>query len=217
MSNVAEHTLPWNSTTLSFVTAGKCYVALESISTGERHYYLVEQKVERGQIPDPKNPGKTVEGIIKRFDFWFVSLVVGAIDDHDQRYLGVIDKPDGKLAFRTTKGTAKNSKATSENINAFGDLIRDLDLGLDNGHIWRIWHQGRCGRCGRALKVPESVATGIGPICAKIMGIDLKSVAPDVIEKLAALAPPETQDDPQDAGAYQDNAPRSLANLRTQR
>lgn len=159
MSNVAEHTLPWTPTTLAFITAGKCYVALESIADGSRHYYHVEQKVERGDVTDPKT-GRTVNTITKRYDFWFVSLVVGAIDDSKPKYLGVMDKSTGKLAFRTTKGTAKNKKATAENINAFGDLIRDLGLGLNNGHLTRIWHQGRCGRCTRALKVPESVATG---------------------------------------------------------
>ena len=40
--------------------------------------------------------------------------------------------------------------------------------------------------------MPESVATGIGPKCAKVMGIDLKSVAATLIEKLAALVPAET-------------------------
>jgi hypothetical protein len=28
-----------------------------------------------------------------------------------------------------------------------------------------VWHEGRCGRCGRSLTVPESVASGIGPVC----------------------------------------------------
>ena len=157
MSNVAEHTLPWNPTTLTFITAGKCYVALESISDGTRHYYYVEQKVDRGLVTDPKT-GKQTESVIKRYDFWFVSLVIGAIGDSKPRYLGVMEKKAGKLAFRTTYGTKKNSAASAENINAFGDLIYDLDAGLNNGHLTRIWHQGRCGRCTKALKVPESVA-----------------------------------------------------------
>ena len=201
MSNVAEHTLPWTPTTLAFITAGKCYVALESISTGVRHYYSVDQKVDRGPVTDPKT-GKTKDGVVKRYDFWFVGLVVGAIGDSKSRYLGVLEKKAGKLVFRTTIGTKKNAKASAENINAFGDLIRDLDAGLNNGHLTRIWHQGRCGRCGLALKVPESVATGIGPVCAKLMGIDLKSVAPSLIEKLAALAPAETVEDDETAFAH---------------
>ena len=33
-------------------------------------------------------------------------------------------------------------------------------------HI-EIWHEGKCGRCGRSLTVPESIAAGIGPVCAE--------------------------------------------------
>jgi hypothetical protein len=29
-----------------------------------------------------------------------------------------------------------------------------------------VWHQGSCGKCGRPLTVPESIASGIGPVCA---------------------------------------------------
>lgn len=29
-----------------------------------------------------------------------------------------------------------------------------------------VWHEGRCGKCGRRLTTPESIETGIGPICA---------------------------------------------------
>lgn len=31
-----------------------------------------------------------------------------------------------------------------------------------------IYHDGCCGRCGKQLTVPESIATGLGPECAKI-------------------------------------------------
>lgn len=34
-----------------------------------------------------------------------------------------------------------------------------------------IWHEGSCLRCGRQLTVPESIASGYGPICAEILGI----------------------------------------------
>ena len=29
-----------------------------------------------------------------------------------------------------------------------------------------VWHEGRCGRCSRVLTVPESLQTGLGPVCA---------------------------------------------------
>lgn len=33
-----------------------------------------------------------------------------------------------------------------------------------------VWHDGTCARCGRTLTTPESVAAGLGPICANRVG-----------------------------------------------
>lgn len=33
-----------------------------------------------------------------------------------------------------------------------------------------IWHEGKCGRCGRQLTVPESIESGFGPECVKMIG-----------------------------------------------
>lgn len=32
-------------------------------------------------------------------------------------------------------------------------------------------HEGKCGRCGRKLRVTESIVNGIGPVCAKKLGL----------------------------------------------
>ena len=29
-----------------------------------------------------------------------------------------------------------------------------------------FWHEGHCGRCGKLLTTPESIARGLGPVCA---------------------------------------------------
>lgn len=178
-----QHVLKHDKTTLAFLLAGRCYVTLEKIADGARHTYFVEQKVDKGLVDDPKHPGKKVQTIVKRYDFWFVSLVKGAIGDSKPRYLGVIDP----TTFRTTTKTANNQLATADNINLFGDILRDLRAGVSNAHKVRIWHCGMCGRCGRELKVPESIATGIGPECAKTMGITMVSVEPSAVEKIASL------------------------------
>lgn len=183
MAKHEQHILPHTDTTLAFLLAGRCYVTLEQIADEVRHTYFVEQKVEKGLVDDPKHPGQKVETIVKRFDFWFVSLVKGAIGDTKPVYLGVIDPQ----AFRTTKGTAKNQLATAENVNLFGDILRDLRVKKSNAHKVRIWHCNRCGRCGRDLSVPSSILTGLGPTCAAEMGIKMANDEPTVVEKLAAL------------------------------
>ena len=67
------HVLPWNATTLAFVLAGKCWVSLEDVVTGERFTYSVKQKVKMGYAPDPKKPGQTVYTIVERGPFWRAS------------------------------------------------------------------------------------------------------------------------------------------------
>lgn len=33
----------------------------------------------------------------------------------------------------------------------------------------QIWHDGKCGRCNRQLTVPESIESGFGPECVKLI------------------------------------------------
>lgn len=182
MSKNEMHVLPWNSTTLAFLLAGKCYVTLEVVSTGVRYTYEIRQKVDKGMVTDPKT-GKQKETIVKRYDFWFVAVQPGAIGDARPCYLGVID-PD---TFRTTGSTTKNKLANAENINLIGDVVRDLRAGQNNSHKVKIWHCGKCGRCSKALKVPSSILTGLGPDCAEQMGIKMADASPTTIEKIASL------------------------------
>lgn len=180
-----QHVLPWNETTLAFLLAGKCWVSLEHVLTGARYTYLVEQRVDYGTVTETDKDGKQVqrETIVKRHPFWIVSLQKGAIDEASPHYLGVIDS----TAFRTSKGTAKAANATADNINTFGDVLRDLRAGQNNGHKVKIWHCGKCGHCARALSVPSSIKTGFGPDCAQKLGIEMADTSPTLIEKVAAL------------------------------
>lgn len=47
-------------------------------------------------------------------------------------------------------------------------LAHQVDVLLEKAD-W--WHEGVCGRCGRRLTVPESIDTGFGPECKKIVGL----------------------------------------------
>jgi hypothetical protein len=179
-SNNPKTPMPWEYC-LSFMLAGRAITTIESISDGSRNTYLIEQVVDEVKQAD----GSTKE---VRRDRWFVSLLVGPENTRSYRYLGCVDDVFGTRSFRTTKGTAKNKSASAENINRFGDVIRDLVAGVNNAHKTRIWHHGICGRCCKTLTVPASIATGLGPICAKHMGVDMKKVDPTLIEKLAALS-----------------------------
>lgn len=184
-SHTPKVPMPW-SYALQYMTAGRCIVTLESIADESRDTYLIEQVIDEVKTTDADGNEKVEE--IRR-DKFFVSLLVGSDNTKSYKYLGFIDSKFGSRTFRTTAGTKKNKHATAENINRFGDVFRALVEGKDNGHQTRVWHHGICGRCTKTLTVPASIATGLGPICAKAMGVDMKKVSPDLIQKLAALAP----------------------------
>lgn len=127
---------------LNFILAGKSVFTLVSEKTSTRYTYSVA-KAKRGEA-------------------WFVSLLTGPDNTSNYTYLGYITF-DGALSFRLTKKSRLSSDAVPVKAFAwtFGKLVAEQQPPVE------IWHSGRCGCCGRALTVPESIASGIGPTCAK--------------------------------------------------
>jgi len=178
-----RYPLAWDGA-LPFLLAGKAVITLEAISDSSRHTYAVEQKVTYEEVV--KDGKKVTEKT--RHDLWFVKLLIGADNTRSYKYLGLVTGANGKWGFRTTKGTAKNSGASAENINRFGDIVAALISSDSLANKYRIWHRGFCAHCSKDLTVPSSVATGFGPTCAKKLGIPMKNIEPNLIEKLASLA-----------------------------
>jgi hypothetical protein len=93
----------------------------------------------------------------KPVDMWFVSLLTGPDNYQDYQYIGVLRGEEAKFGL-----TAK-SKLSSDapGVQAMIWISRNWEsLAME------VWHEGVCGRCGRKLTVPESIALGIGPVCA---------------------------------------------------
>lgn len=133
-----------------FILAGKAIFTVKSVS-GEYYTYQVTKK----------------EATERYKASYFISLLTGPDNETDYTYLGMLN-PVTFLAYPT-----RASKFTTES-----KPFRVLDWALKQ--IWNntslpegyaIYHEGRCCRCGRTLTVPESIESGIGPECAKIMGL----------------------------------------------
>lgn len=98
----------------------------------------------------------------------FVSLLTGPENTSDYSYLGILNPSEG-----TVRLTAK-SRVTDESMVV--KLLRRVlsRLWKDEGNAiesagFKLHHEGKCGRCGRMLTVPESIESGIGPECRKLM------------------------------------------------
>lgn len=125
-----------------FVLAGNARFTVVSKKTGTRFTFEVVS------APHP--------GIQKGEPAHFVALLTGP-----DRYshLGTI--------FDLKKyrhGKKSNISSDAPSAQAFAWFWERLSLGGELGTC-EFWHEGKCGKCGRALTVPESIATGLGPIC----------------------------------------------------
>lgn len=128
----------------AFALAGNATLTLRSKVSGNRFTYRIRR-------PGDDRPH-------------FVSLLNGSDNEGSYEYLGTI--------INDSYGHGRKSKITADAMSAkafdwFWLAMRKniMPIALE------IWHEGRCGRCGRKLTVPESIASGIGPECAKRGGL----------------------------------------------
>jgi hypothetical protein len=126
-----------------FVKAGKAIFTLENEATGNRFTYKVKKCNDK--------------------DIWFVSVLNGPDNYHNYMYLGTIFGND----FRSTAKARVSKDALSFKAFAWLNLYLNSDKDLPEGV--HVHHEGRCGRCGKRLTVPESIKSGFGPECIKLM------------------------------------------------
>ena len=127
-----------------FITGGKAFFTIVSSDTGVRYTFKVSQK-------------ENDDGSLSPF---FVSILTGPDNWSNYRYLGTISHSGRYAHGRKSKISDKAPSA-----RCISWLLSNVH---DSEQMARIefWHEGRCGVCGRKLTVPESVASGIGPVCA---------------------------------------------------
>ena len=132
-----------------FIRAGRAVFTVSN-GNGVHYTYKVTYKKPSGKFRET----------------WFVSLLTGPNKEEDFSYMGMLGDD---LQVRLTR----NSRFTEDIvpfrvINWFLKLVRD---GKPLPEGYSAHHEGRCGRCGRTLTVPETIESGIGPECAKKMGL----------------------------------------------
>jgi hypothetical protein len=130
---------------LSYIFAGNAKVTLKSLASGKHFTYHVKAKA------DQKDPEKSV---------YFVRFLNGPNNQTDFAYLGFMPEKGGKII--TSQKSAAGKQAP---------VYKALEYALKHPESpqLEIHHSGRCGRCGRELTDPESIQTGIGPICREKM------------------------------------------------
>lgn len=127
-----------------FVTGGNAYFTVVSSDTGDRYTFRVSQKENEDGSKSP----------------FFVSILTGPDNWSNYRYLGTISASGNYAHGRKSK--IGHDAPSARCINwLIGNMRNETQMARIE-----FWHEGRCGMCGRKLTVPESVESGIGPVCA---------------------------------------------------
>ena len=129
----------------TFMTAGAATFTVTSLRTGNRFTYRVT-------VTD-RDPSQ-----------FFVSVLTGSDNEHDYAYAGMMTAGLG-LTARQTRGSKIG--ATAPSWLGFLWLLARINADADFSELAEVDHMGRCGRCRRALTVPESIRSGLGPVCAE--------------------------------------------------
>jgi hypothetical protein len=134
---------------LTFALAGHAKLTLSSLKTGARYTFQINQAKDRATGERQKR--------------WFVSLLSGPDNNSDYQYVGMITEDH---QFVLTKA----SRFAADSLPVRGFNFFWQHAGSDRmPPQMEIRHSGHCGRCGRTLTVPESIDSGIGPICMGLM------------------------------------------------
>lgn len=101
---------------------------------------------------------------------WFVDVLTGPNNTEDYSPLAVVTKRGASYAMFHARASRIDREAPSAVAFAwaFGQIVErnmDVTAKLD------VYHAGKCARCGRLLSRPDSIELGVGPECAKELGL----------------------------------------------
>ena len=149
----------------AYIFAGKAIFTLHNPKTGVRLTYKVTAK--KAEFTLAKS--LAMQGLPKPENFvtYFVTLLRGPDNTTDFIYMGVLRKPGD--FFITTKSQVTRHPVSYRALVWFLDAMRN-EREILGGKPLEFWHSGCCGCCRRLLTVPDSVARGIGPECARRVG-----------------------------------------------
>jgi hypothetical protein len=147
-----------------FVTGGDAVFTIENGTTGVHYTYRV-------RCPEPR-PDEDPE---QERSLCFVDVLTGPNNEDDYSPVGIMTWGNGRWNYRHYDGSWGAKRRCSQlpedapSVLGFLWLLDQLTKADDKGLKTpaAFYHEGRCCVCGRALTTPESVAAGVGPVCAE--------------------------------------------------
>lgn len=137
---------------LKFILGGKATFTIKNTTNGNRFTY---------KVTIPKDTTPELAGI------YFVKLMCGPDNESMYKYIGYIRK--NTFATQFVYGHKSKISKDAPGVVAFEFVFNKIVAPHRTSNTLEIWHEGKCGRCGRKLTVPESIESGFGPECIKII------------------------------------------------
>jgi hypothetical protein len=126
-----------------FALAGRAILTMESERTGSHYTY---------KISAAPNGGVHFVGVLT--------------NGNEYVYAGIITGREKEFRL-TVKSKFSADAPCVRAFNWVWNAVRADRMPAD----CKVHHEGTCGRCGLPLTVPASIERGIGPECAKLMGM----------------------------------------------
>lgn len=118
------------------ITAGNATFTICSKTTGKHLTFKAKKAKRSGKI--------------------WVSVLTGPDNEADFEFIGGLDPETGMVRGRGFEGPRRALNWINARIFGEGRLPETAT----------VHHEGRCCKCGRKLTTPESIESGIGPVCA---------------------------------------------------
>ena len=131
----------------AYVLSGNAIVTI--IGRDKRFTYRIEARKE-------SQPAKHWQSTGKGASHW-VYVLRGNDNDNDFHFMGGITE---RGFYVSDKGRVHASSLSAQAFSWFWRHPEDARM--------TVLHAGTCGRCGRLLTTPESIRTGLGPVCARL-------------------------------------------------
>lgn len=135
-----------------FFLGGKATFTVQNNDTGEHRTYKIRKPAATPMYPNPA---------------WFVMVMTGTDNEAHYSYVGILDPNTGGIRLTSKSKFQEGSNVVKAARWVMGRCINQIQI----PDCIEIRHSGKCGRCGHLLTNPESLDTGIGPECSRIMGM----------------------------------------------
>ncbi len=140
---------------VDYLIAGRSVVTVLNTRTEGRHTYRITA------------PGKTAAERAKA-EILFVSVLTGPENTSHYTYIGILVRRSGEFKLTAKSRFPRSDKRVAGFTWLMHQALRNR---LDRFPHVEVRHHNHCGKCARLLTVPESIDTGLGKICATLLGV----------------------------------------------